>query len=256
MSYWHRYYRPDLLGWKVTRISDPSNVPQQDVIWLENDPANLDPTKMFYMEYDPNLAKKPRFTTDLPGVAGGDAGATYIPTNGNQSFKVVVADGVPPLTYQWKKVSGGQTTNLTNANGYSGVTTDTLTISNYTAANHNADYFVTVTDSIGQTVDSQRVRTKPAIAFSTNLSPTATWTVGTSASLTVAVNAQTGFAPYSYQWYKNGQPIAGATSATYTKASPVAGDAGEYYCIATSSNTTGPKTVESIHCVVTVNPAA
>lgn len=256
MGYWHRYYRPDLLGWKVTRVSNPSDVPNQDVIWLDTEPTGLDPTKMFYMEYDPNLAKKPRYTTDLPGVAGGDAAATYVPTNGNQSFKVVVADGVPPLTYQWKKVSGGNTTNLTNASGYSGVTTDTLTISNYVPATHNADYFVTVTDSIGQTADSQRVRTKPAIAFSTNLASTATWTAGTSATLTVAVNSTTGFAPYSYQWYKNGQPLAGKTAASLTIASPTSADAGEYYCIATSSNTTGPKTVESIHCTVTVNPAA
>lgn len=256
MSYWHRYYRPDLLGWKVTRISDPSDVPQQDVIWLDDEPTGLDPTGMYYMEYDPNLAKPLKFTTDLPGVAAGDAGATFVPVSTNKDFKVVAADGVPPYSYQWKKISGGQTSNVTNANGYSGATTDTLTISNYTAATHNADYFVTVTDSIGQTLDSQRVRTKVAISLSTNLSPTATWTVGTSASLTVAANPQTGLAPYSYQWYKDGAPISGATSATYTKASPVAGDAGEYWCVATSSNNNAPKTVESIHCTVTVNPAA
>lgn len=259
MAFWHRLYRPDLLGWKVTRIADPSTVPQKDVIWLDTEPTGLDPTKMFYMEYDPNLVPAMAFTKDLPGVAGGDAGATYIPTNGTQDFSVAVSGGVPPLTYQWKKVSGGQTTNLTNASGYSGVTTPTMTISNYVPATHNADYFVTVTDSTGKTLDSQRVRTKPAIAFSTNLAPTATWTAGTSASLTVAVNTNTGFAPYTYQWYKNGQALAGKTAATLTIASPVAGangDSGEYYCIATSSNTNPPKTVESIHCVVTVNPAA
>lgn len=256
MSYWHRYYRPDLLGWKVTRISDPSEVPQQDVIWLDTDPTGLDPTKMFYIEYDPNLVPALKLTKDLPGVAGGDAAATYIPVSTNKSFDVKAEGGLPPLTYQWKKVSGGNTTNLTNAGGYSGVTTDTLTISNYTAANHNADYFVTVTDGAGHTVDSQRVRTKVAISLSTNLSATATWTVGTSASLVVAANTNTGLAPYSYQWYKNGQPLAGKTSGTLTIASPTTADAGEYWCVATSSNTNDPKTVESIHCVVTVNPAA
>ncbi|HDT4050867.1 TPA: hypothetical protein QHN36_003531 [Enterobacter bugandensis] len=258
MGFWHRYYRPDLLGWKVTRIADPASgqTPQKDVIWLTDEPANLDPTKMFYMEYDPNLIPALAITKDLPGVAGGDAAATYVPTNGNQSFTVEASGGVPPLSYQWKKVSGGNTTDLTNANGYSGVTTKMLTITNYVPATHNADYFLTITDSTGQTVNSQRVRTKPAIAFSTNLASTATWTAGTSASLTVAVNTNTGFAPYSYQWYKGGQALAGKTAATLTVASPAAGDAGEYYCIATSSNTVGPKTVESIHCTVTVNPAA
>lgn len=256
MGFWHRYYRPDMLGWKVTRISNPCDVPQQDVIWLANEPTGLDPTGMYYMEYDPNLAKPIKFTTDLPGVAGGDQAATYIPTNGSQAFTVAPSGGVPPYSYQWKKVSGGQTTNLTNANGYSGVTSPSMTISNYNPATHNADYFVTVTDSIGQTLDSQRVRTKAAIAFSTNLATTATWTAGTSASLTVAVNTNTGFAPYTYQWYKNGQALSGKTAATLTIASPTTADAGEYYCVATSSNTNAPKTVESIHCVVTVNPAA
>ncbi|KLQ32538.1 hypothetical protein ABR33_05985 [Enterobacter bugandensis] len=263
MSYWHRYYRPDLLGWKVTRISNPSDVPQKDVIWLENDPANLDPTKMFYMEYDPNLVPALKLTKDLPGVAGGDAGATFVPVSTNKSFGVKAEGGLPPLSYQWKKVSGGQTTNLTNANGYSGVTTDTLTISNYTAATHNADYFVTVTDGAGHTVDSQRVRTKVAVSLSTNLSPTATWTAGTSASLSVTVNNLTGLAPYTHEWFKNGVSQgpgtisgSGNVTSTLTKASPTAADAGEYWCVATSSNTNEPKTVESIHCVVTVNPAA
>lgn len=255
MAYWHRYYRPDLLGWKVTRIESPSEVPQQDVIWLDTEPTGLDPTKMFYIEYDPRLVPELKFTTDLPGVAGGDAGATYIPTNGSQDFAVAVSGGIPPIAYQWKKVSGGNTTDLTNGSGYSGVTSPTMTISNYNPGNHNADYFVTATDSTGKVITSQRVRARAAVAFSTNLATTATWTAGASASLTVAVNTNTGFAPYSYQWYKNGQALAGKTAATLTIASPTAADAGEYYCVATSSNTNPPKTVESIHCVVTVNAA-
>lgn len=46
----------------------------------------------------------------------------------------------------------------------------------------------------------------------------------------------------SYQWYKGGSPITGATSATYTKTAE-SGDAGDYYCKAsnqfgsTNSNT-------------------
>ena len=258
MGFWHRLYRPDLLGWKVTRIADPAsgNTPQKDVIWLDTEPTGLDPTKMFYIEYDPNLVPALKFTTDLPGVAGGDAGATYIQTNGSQDFTVVASGGVPPLAYQWKKVSGGNTTDLTNSGGYSGVNTNKLTISNYNPGTHNADYFVTVTDATGKVITSQRVRTKAAVAFSTNLASTATWTAGTSASLTVAVNTNTGFAPYSYQWYKNGQALPGQTAATLTIANPTTADAGEYYCIATSSNTNPPKTVESIHCTVTVNPAA
>lgn len=39
----------------------------------------------------------------------------------------------------------------------------------------------------------------------------------------------TGTGAVSYQWYKNGNPITGATGASYTVASPVASDAGSYY---------------------------
>lgn len=263
MSYWHRYYRPDLLGWKVTRISDPSGVPQQDVIWLESEPSNLDPTKMFYIEIDPNLAPAITITQNLPGVAGGDAGATYVPGGDTFSATVEVSGGVPPFSYQWYKFSGGSGTAITTAQNPT-AKSKTFQITNYSAASApgagNGDWYVEITDSIGQKVTSERVRTKQAIAFSTNLNPTATWTAGTSASLTVAVNTNTGFAPYSYQWQKlNGSTwtnIAGATSATYTVASPTAADAGQYRCIATSSNTNPPKTVTSISCTVTVNPAA
>lgn len=39
----------------------------------------------------------------------------------------------------------------------------------------------------------------------------------------------------TYQWYKDGSPISGATSATYTKPSAVEGDAGSYYCRVTNA---------------------
>ena len=48
---------------------------------------------------------------------------------------------------------------------------------------------------------------------------------GSSATFTVVA---TGSAPLSYQWQKNGSPIAGATAATYTVASVQSGDAGSY----------------------------
>ncbi|MDD5436059.1 MAG: immunoglobulin domain-containing protein, partial [Candidatus Omnitrophica bacterium] len=44
-----------------------------------------------------------------------------------------------------------------------------------------------------------------------------------------------GTAPLSYQWQKNANNITGATSATYTIASVVGGDAGNYKCIVTNA---------------------
>ena len=53
---------------------------------------------------------------------------------------------------------------------------------------------------------------------------------GATLSLTPTINNAS-----SYQWYKNGTAISGATAASYSKTNIVAGDAGDYYVIATGS---------------------
>lgn len=55
----------------------------------------------------------------------------------------------------------------------------------------------------------------------------------------------------SYQWYKNGVAISGATATSYTKSSIVTGDTGFYYVIG-SNNCNG--SVQSNTVTVTVNP--
>lgn len=63
----------------------------------------------------------------------------------------------------------------------------------------------------------------------------------------------------SYQWYKNGTAISGATSASYSVSSASAGDAGDYYCELSNScgsvNTnTATVTVESYS--LTIDPTS
>ncbi|QYM79662.1 putative Ig domain-containing protein [Horticoccus luteus] len=60
----------------------------------------------------------------------------------------------------------------------------------------------------------------------------------------------TGTAPIFYQWQKNGQPIAGATSATLTLSNVQSSDAGAFTVVVT--NSTG--TVTSQSATLTVNP--
>ncbi len=57
---------------------------------------------------------------------------------------------------------------------------------------------------------------------------------------------------YSYQWYKDGVAISGATNTTYTYSSYDAGSA-QFYCIATNENATGAKTAQSTIATVTVS---
>ena len=79
-------------------------------------------------------------------------------------------------------------------------------------------------DTLGAKIDMATI--SPA-SFSTSLNATTTVTADETMTLTVAVTG--GLEPYSYQWYKNNNAIAGATEATYTKATTVANtDSGTY----------------------------
>lgn len=69
------------------------------------------------------------------------------------------------------------------------------------------------------------VNISPA-SFSTELA--ATTAVTAPNALTLTVEATGGLEPYSYQWYKNNNAIAGATAATYAKASTTTADSGTY----------------------------
>lgn len=68
-------------------------------------------------------------------------------------------------------------------------------------------------DTVGAKIDMANI--SPA-SFSTALAATTPVTTGTTMTLTVTVTG--GLEPYSYQWYKNNNAIAGATDKTYTKA--------------------------------------
>ena len=67
-------------------------------------------------------------------------------------------------------------------------------------------------------------------SFSTALAATTAVTAGQTMTLTVAVTG--GQEPYSHQWYKNNNAIAGATAATYAKASTTTADSGTYKVVA------------------------
>ena len=68
-------------------------------------------------------------------------------------------------------------------------------------------------DTVGAKIDMATI--SPA-SFFTPLNATTEVTTGTALTLTVTVTG--GLEPYSYQWYKNNNAIAGATDKTYTKA--------------------------------------
>lgn len=80
-------------------------------------------------------------------------------------------------------------------------------------------------DSDGQ-VEIDMANISPA-SFSTALNATTTVTAGQTMTLTVVVTG--GLEPYSYQWYKDNNAIAGANAASYAKASTTTtADSGTY----------------------------
>lgn len=78
-------------------------------------------------------------------------------------------------------------------------------------------------DAPGAKIDMETI--SPA-SFSTPLNATTAVTTGETMTLTVVATG--GLEPYSYQWYKNNNAIAGATAATYAKASTTTADSGTY----------------------------
>lgn len=249
MGYWNREYRLDLYGWKVSRINDPSagNIPQKNIIWLDEEPTDLDPTNMFYIEFDPNAIPELLVLDNLPGNNATDAGATYVPLGTSKTFEITVDGGIPPYSYAWYR-RASSTDNPVGSNSPS------YTISSYASGN-NGDYFCRVTDSAGQTTETLRERTKVAVRITTDLPEVATWTSGVSNTLSIV--AADGLAPLSYEWQRSVDlglvwvTISGQTTATLTYDTTTNSE-GLYRCIVTSSNTQEPRTATSSSCAVSV----
>jgi hypothetical protein len=72
------------------------------------------------------------------------------------------------------------------------------------------------------------VKAKPSVTAQ----PAASVSMNQFTTLTLTVTAQ-GQGPLTYQWYKDGAEIPGATEATYTKANTSPADAGTYHAVIT-----------------------
>lgn len=204
-----------------------------------------------------------RATDTLPGPYSGDAAdrtvtATYtysppvapVITSHPQSLTVsagapasfsVTAVGTPPLAYQWWK-SGVP---------IPGATASSFAIPATTVADAGS-YYAIVSNAAGSAVSNTATLTvnpvlSPPVITQHPLSQTVT--VGQSFSFVVAA---TGAAPLSYQWRKNGMPLAGATSTLYAIASASLSDAGGYDAVVTNPDGSATSNL----AVLTVNPVA
>ena len=145
-------------------------------------------------------------------------------TTGASATFTVVASGTAPLTYQWQK-SGGAIVGATGAS---------YTIASAQAADAGG-YACVVTDNAGSVTSGTATLTVTTAAVAPGIAtqPTgATIAAGGNVLLSVVAN---GTAPLSYQWYKDGLPIAGVTTANYAITGAQAMSAGSYTCVVTNS---------------------
>ncbi len=147
-----------------------------------------------------------------------------IVTAGGTATFTVVATGTAPLSYQWSK----------DGVAIAGATAAGYTISSVQAGNAGS-YWCVVSNSGGSVTSagaSLTVSSAPAAPTIATQPSSVTVTSGSSAIFSVVANGTT---PLSYQWYKGGSAIAGATTASYTIAATKTTDAGPYACVVTNS---------------------
>lgn len=144
-------------------------------------------------------------------------------TEGANANLTVTAFSQNTISYQWYKDS----TLIT------GATSSTYPITSATSA-YNGSYYVIVTDGYNTIQSSSAVVTVGTVTSSPLIAtqPTNVTAVsGGSASFSVVA---TGGA-LTYQWYRNGYAIAGATSAVFTITSVNSAYAGNYYVVITNA---------------------
>ncbi|SHM30205.1 immunoglobulin domain-containing protein [Ruminococcus flavefaciens] len=136
-----------------------------------------------------------------------DLNESQITPGSGTRLRIQTSGGYGSLSYQWYKddspISGAKSSDYVTS----------------TAGN----YYCIVTDSLGQTVKSKVCKIVEKLSIASNPS-SAIIAPGKSAKLSISVKG--GAAPYSYQWYKGGNPISYATSDFY-----YAYTSGSYYCV-------------------------
>jgi hypothetical protein len=154
----------------------------------------------------------------------------------------VIATGTAPLSYQWKK----------NGASISGATASSYTTPATTTNDSGSTFSVMVSNSAGNVTSSVAtltVNAAPVAPTITTQPVNQTVTAGQTATFTVTV---TGTAPLSYQWYRNGAAVAGATSASYTTGPTTSSDNGAQFTVMVA-NTAG--TATSTPATLTINAA-
>ena len=151
----------------------------------------------------------PTFTVGLPGIIISSHPVNRIVCDGNTTTFSVFATGPGVISYQWQK----DAVDIVNGTGYSGVTTNTLTV-NTTGTFGTGSYRCRISSSIASSINSNNA------TLTLNSVPNAPTVIGSSScdAASLTLNASGG-SPGQYRWYTvpaGGIAIAGQTNDTYS----------------------------------------
>ena len=155
--------------------------------------------------------------------------SSTIVTVGNSALFSVGVYGTPPYTYQW----------YYNGNAISGATSANYTLTSATSSNAGS-YYVVISNSAGSIQSSTVTLTvNPAVVAPSITTQPLSQAIPSGSSATLNVVAS-GTGTLTYQWFYNGNAIAGATSSSYILNNFSNTSAGNYYV--TVSNSAGSVT--------------
>jgi alpha-tubulin suppressor-like RCC1 family protein len=160
----------------------------------------------------PLITAQPAATTAVEGLSA--------------TLSVSASGGTSILSYQWRK--GGSP--------IGGATSASLTF-NGVATTDSGSYDVVIANQLGSVISATAQLTVNPVPVITSLS-TARQNFAAGQALTLSVTA-TGTGTLSYQWFRNGRALSGATSSTYSRPAATAADAGFYWVTVTDS--VGPR---------------
>jgi pectate lyase len=188
-------------------------------------------------------------TITLAGCAGASAIApTIVAQPTGQTVIVeqaatfsVVAVGTRPVRYQWSK----------NGVPISGATSSSYTTPATSSSDDGAQFAVVASNRAGSVTSNPATLTVNVPPSITAHPSNQTVAVVQTASFSVAA---TGTSPLSYQWRKNGTPISGATTATFTTPTTTTFDDGAQFTVVVS-NSAGSVTSDPATLTVNVPPA-
>ncbi len=159
-------------------------------------------------------------------------------TEGQSATFIGVADGTPPLNYQWQS----------NGTAISGATSASYTTSATTSADDGSQLALVVSNSVGSVSSkAATLHVNPGPPSITAQPASQTVTVSQTATFTVVAG---GTSPLTYQWQKNGVAVSGATSASYITPPTILTDSGSQFAVVVS-NASG--SVTSHTATLTVN---